>query len=131
MTDHPSYKPEPYVNIRPWGSENRFIANQKSTVKILNVKKGEHPSIQYHHKRDEYWYVISGKGKILIGNEWKQAKQGDDFFITKQTVHSAEGIDDNFKILEISFGEFDQEDIVRLEDKYGMQRNENNNISTK
>jgi mannose-6-phosphate isomerase len=119
MTNKPSFKPEPYINIRPWGSENRFCQDVKTAVKILNVNKGGRLSIQYHDKREEYWYVISGNPKILVGDKWIQAKPGDDFFITQKIVHSAESLVDDARILEIWFGEFDQSDIVRLEDKYG------------
>jgi len=45
---------------------------------------------------------------------------GEKLFIPRETVHrlSATG-DAPVRILEISFGEFDEEDIVRLEDVYG------------
>lgn len=107
-------KIKPYINVRKWGYENRFSYNTKSTVKILNVKNGKKLSVQYHHKRDEFWHVISGKGKILIGEKWHKAKKGDHFFMPKKTIHSAEGVGEELRILEISFGTFDQKDIVRL-----------------
>jgi len=117
MAAEKRYKPKPYIDVRSWGTENRFSYNVKSTVKILNVKKGEHLSIQYHNRRDEYWYVISGKARILLGKKWTLASPGDGFFIPRKKVHTAEGLEGDARVLEISFGRFDQEDIVRLEDR--------------
>jgi mannose-6-phosphate isomerase len=45
---------------------------------------------------------------------------GEKIFIPRGTVHRlyTEG-ENEVRILEISFGEFDEEDIVRLDDVYG------------
>ena len=49
-----------------------------------------------------------------------EPETGEKIFIPRGTVHrlSAAG-EREVRILEISFGEFDEEDIVRLEDVYG------------
>ncbi|MFT4297862.1 MAG: cupin domain-containing protein [Candidatus Woesearchaeota archaeon] len=114
-------KPQPYINKRRWGTENRFIYNTKCTVKILNVLKGEQISVQYHFKRAEFWHVISGKVKILKGKKWYTAERGTSFWLPKKTVHSVIGIAKESRILEISQGEFQQTDIIRLQDKYGRK----------
>jgi len=119
-----AYEFEPYINHRPWGSENRFSYNVKSTVKVLNVKKGGQFSIQYHNKRHEYWHILSGKGKVLLGKKWHNAKKGDDFFIPPKTLHSARG-GGGLRILEISFGKFDQKDLVRVKDIYNRSDKDN------
>ncbi|MFT4303062.1 MAG: phosphomannose isomerase type II C-terminal cupin domain [Candidatus Woesearchaeota archaeon] len=110
-----------YIEERPWGKFEQFTHNELSTVKILTIKDGEMPSVQYHHKRDELWRIIGGKGKVLQGEEWKSANIGDEFFIPKGTIHTGTGEGDDLKVLEISFGDFDEDDIVRLEDKYGRE----------
>jgi mannose-6-phosphate isomerase-like protein (cupin superfamily) len=108
-----------YKEERPWGNFEQFTHNEISTVKILTIKSGEQPSVQLHHKRDELWRIIKGHGKVLLGNIWKKVKEGDEIFIPKETIHTGTGTNDEIKILEISFGDFDENDIERLEDKYG------------
>lgn len=103
---------------RPWGSFTRFTNNELSTVKILNVNQGEELSLQYHNKREEFWKVLTGTPKIVIGEEVFDAKEGDEFSVLVGVKHRISAPNDNVSILEISKGEFDENDIVRLEDKY-------------
>jgi len=110
-----------YTEERPWGNFERFTLNEKSTVKIITVKAGEAFSLQYHKEREEFWKVLSGEGVATIGNEKKEAKAGSEFFIPKGINHRMEGKGD-IVFLEIALGEFDEEnDIVRVEDKYGRK----------
>lgn len=110
---------EKYEEKRPWGKFERFTQNEVSTVKILTVKPGEQLSVQYHKKREEFWRVVSGECEVILGEETHKAKKGDEFFVPKETKHSIKTTDSKTEILEISFGEFDENDIVRVEDKYG------------
>lgn len=107
-----------YKEERPWGNFERFCQNEKTTVKILQVNPNEELSLQFHHNRDEFWKVIEGSGIILIGNETRIGKKGDEFFIKRETNHQIKTSDSSVSILEISFGDFDENDIVRLKDKY-------------
>ena len=110
---------EPFDEKRPWGSFREFVRNEKDTVKILSVKKGEEFSLQKHHERDEFWRVIAGDPDITIGEETKRAKVGDEFEIKPETLHRISAPENDVEVLEISRGEFDENDIVRVEDKYG------------
>ena len=104
---------------RPWGNFRQFTHNDLSTVKILFIKKGEAFSLQYHNKRKEFWRVLSGTPKITVGEVVVKAKKGDEFEILPKINHRIHSIYSNTEVLEISFGEFDEQDIIRLEDKYG------------
>jgi mannose-1-phosphate guanylyltransferase/mannose-1-phosphate guanylyltransferase/mannose-6-phosphate isomerase len=104
---------------RPWGSFRQFTSNEISTVKILRVKAGQKLSLQYHKKREEFWVVLSGNPSITIGEETKIANPQDEFFITQESVHRIAAPTNDVEILEIAFGEFDEQDIVRIEDAYG------------
>lgn len=108
-----------YIEERPWGKFERFTANEVSTVKIITVKAGEKLSLQYHKKRNEFWRILSGNGNITVGEETVKAKKGDEFYIPIGAKHTVEGGDEELIFLEIAFGNFDENDIVRLEDKYG------------
>ncbi len=104
---------------RPWGDFERFTLNEKTTIKIITVNAGEEFSLQTHEHRDEFWRVISGSGTVRIGDEEKEAKEGDTFFSARGTKHRVQGGPEGISFLEIAFGEFDENDITRLEDKYG------------
>jgi mannose-1-phosphate guanylyltransferase/mannose-1-phosphate guanylyltransferase/mannose-6-phosphate isomerase len=106
-------------DIRPWGMFERFTLNEKTTVKIITVKPGEAFSLQTHAHRSEYWKVISGTGTVVVGEATHEASPSDEFFIAEGSVHRAEGGPEGLMFLEIAFGEFDEGDIVRIEDKYG------------
>lgn len=108
-----------YTENRPWGSFKQFIKNEKSTVKILFVNPNERLSLQYHNHRKEFWRVIAGDPQIQIGDKIITTKIGDEFEIPEKTNHRIIGGKEKAEILEISFGEFDENDIVRLEDQYG------------
>ncbi len=103
---------------RPWGSFTRFTNNELSTVKLLYVNQGEQLSLQYHNHREEFWKVMKGSPDIVIGADIHSGNEGDEFFIPVKTNHRISAPKDNVVILEISKGEFDEDDIVRVEDKY-------------
>jgi mannose-6-phosphate isomerase-like protein (cupin superfamily) len=107
---------------RPWGHFERFTLNEKSTVKLLYIKKGETLSLQYHSHRDEFWKIISGNPFIEIGEIKKNAGAGDQFETKALTHHRISAPKDDVVFLEIAFGEFDEEDNVRLEDKYNREK---------
>jgi len=107
-----------YLEKRPWGKFERFCLNELCTVKLIFITPGEEISLQSHNNRDEFWRVIRGKGEITIGHEIKEAKRNDEFFINRKVEHRVKAGEKGIEILEISFGEFKEEDEIRLEDKY-------------
>lgn len=106
---------EIYKEQRPWGDFTRFTHNEKSTVKIITVKSGEAFSLQTHAKRDEFWKLLVDGGMIEVGDTKVEGKKGDEFFIKAGTTHRVTG---PAEFLEIAIGDFDEGDIVRLEDRY-------------
>ncbi len=117
---------------RPWGYFVNFdeeIAKKPGWIKILFVKKGEELSHQYHRLRDELWYMVRGKGRVLLWKEKEKypenkeeitLEEGKTVFIPKLCIHSFRAEEDSF-ILEFGFGECKEEDIVRLQDRYGRE----------
>ncbi len=106
---------------RPWGSFTRFTNNEKSTVKFLYINKGEEFSLQYHTHREEFWKIIKGHPEVIIGDETHHPKEGEEFLVKVQMNHRISAPVDDVVVLEISKGEFDENDIVRIEDKYNRQ----------
>jgi len=111
--------PKPYREERPWGEELWITDEKPSMVKVLTVKAGEALSLQYHHHRDEYWHVLSGDGGAVIGEQTITLSPGMDCFVPRETKHRLTGGSSALVVLELSFGDVDEKDIVRLEDKYG------------
>ncbi|MFT4250130.1 MAG: phosphomannose isomerase type II C-terminal cupin domain [Candidatus Woesearchaeota archaeon] len=110
---------ETHTETRPWGRFERLTHNEKTTVKIITVEANQQLSLQYHNHREEYWRVLEGKGEVVLGEETLAAKKEDEFFIPTRTKHRMQTKNEQMIVLEISYGEFDEEDIIRLEDKYG------------
>ncbi len=104
-----------YKEQRPWGDFTRFTHNEVSTVKIIAVSAGEAFSLQTHAHRDEFWKLLADGGTIEVGENKVEGKKGDEFFIPAGTKHRVTG---PAEFLEIAFGNFDENDIVRIEDKY-------------
>jgi mannose-6-phosphate isomerase-like protein (cupin superfamily) len=111
--------PKSYREKRPWGAFTQLSKNTPSTVKLLTINPGEALSLQRHAERDEFWKVISGEGFATIGSQRLPAKVDAEFFIPRGTNHRLESGASLLTVLEISFGDFEDEDIVRLEDRYG------------
>ncbi|MDD5165571.1 MAG: phosphomannose isomerase type II C-terminal cupin domain [Candidatus Pacebacteria bacterium] len=111
--------PTSYREERPWGAFVEFSRNSPTTVKLLTVSPGEALSLQTHTKRDEFWRVISGTGYITVGDIRVSTQPEAEFFIPHGTPHRLEGGTESLVILEISYGTFEDEDIIRLDDKYG------------
>jgi mannose-6-phosphate isomerase-like protein (cupin superfamily) len=107
-----------YQEERPWGFFRRFTDNTPSTVKIISVRSGERLSLQSHNKRSEFWYVTRGGGFFEINGERIPAQPGDEVFIEKGTKHRMSAGENGLEVLEISLGEFDEDDIIRYEDEY-------------
>ena len=103
---------------KPWGMFACFTNNESSTVKLLYVDKGGELSLQYHEHREEFWKVIRGNPEITIGEQVHQAKEGSEFFVPVKEKHRISAKTEDVIILEISTGHFDEDDIVRLEDRY-------------
>jgi mannose-6-phosphate isomerase len=105
---------------RPWGSRLEFARNEECTVVLIQVNPGESLSKQYHHDREEYWYVTKGVGEVVIEDTKYPAKVGDRFFAPKGGNHRiSASAQEGIEILEVSKGFYADEDIVRLEDRYG------------
>ncbi len=106
---------------RPWGKFEQFTHNEPSTVKIISVKQREAFSLQYHNHRTEFWKILSGTPEVILGDSVIRAKPGDEFNILPGINHRIRSINADTEVLEISTGDFDEGDIVRLEDKYGRR----------
>jgi len=109
------------VVVKPWGSYQNLMDEEYTKVKKIVVKPGEAPSYQYHFKRSEIWVIVKGTAQIKIDDEVHYYRVGDIVFIPKESKHQIlNSGNEDVVFVEIQLGEyFGEDDIVRLEDKYG------------
>lgn len=110
---------EPFTEIRPWGEFRQYTEGEPVAVKTIFIKDGQSLSLQYHHHRVEFWRILRGTPEVIIGEEKTEAKPGDEFMIGIGVHHRISAVGGDVEFLEIARGEFDEADIVRLDDKYG------------
>lgn len=116
------------VKPKPWGREIWFAWTSEYAGKILEIKKGHRFSLQYHEKKWESQYVISGKIKFTYGTNPKKLrvkilKKGDKVDIPAHMIHRAQALTKTV-LFEVSSPELD--DVVKLEDDYGRTGRGNN-----
>ena len=134
---------------RPWGDFLLYADNRKCTVKILRVKKGEMLSLQYHFRRSQLYvllsddFVIDYSDKAVAQNiiddpdEFSRiryfenflkenmvtvkANKWDTFYFQKRIIHRAHyiGKEEYGTFLDVAFGQNSEDDVIRLDDKYG------------
>lgn len=106
---------------RPWGKFDCIDKGENFLVKRLTVKPGEKLSVQMHHHRSEHWIVVSGVAKVTRGEENFLLYENESTFIPAGVVHSLENPEKyELELIEVQSGNYlDENDIVRLDDKYG------------
>jgi mannose-6-phosphate isomerase len=107
-----------YSESRPWGRFEKFHENKSCTVKLIYVNANSRLSLQYHKKRSEFWKVIKGTAMVEIDEKRIVLREGETITIPRQAKHRVLALDSECIILEIAYGRFDENDIVRLEDDY-------------
>lgn len=58
---------------------------------------------QTNHDRDEFYFIASGKGEILIGGTRHDFETGDAFFVPAHIDHRFENFSDDFSTWAIFF----------------------------
>ena len=101
---------------KPWGSEEILTNNNNYLFKKLYMKKNFRCSLQYHKKKIETIYVLSGLLEIQIDNKFNLLKKGNSITIMNNVKHRMKALRDNTYYLEASSSHID--DIVRIEDDY-------------
>ena len=108
---------------KPWGHELIWALTDRYCGKFLVIEAGHALSLQYHEKKDESWYVQSGRATLELGTvdeggtlEVLEIGGGDAFHYRPGTIHRITALEET-TIVEVSTTELD--DVVRLDDRYG------------
>jgi mannose-6-phosphate isomerase-like protein (cupin superfamily) len=107
---------------KPWGHELVFAENERYAGKILHIEPGHRLSLQYHERKDETLYVLSGEVYLSVEVDGAmrelKLKPGETYRILPGVRHRmrAETV---CELVEVSSPELT--DVVRLEDAYGRE----------
>ena len=107
--------------FRPWGSFDCIGGGDRFQVKRITVKPGAKLSLQMHHHRAEHWVVVCGTARITNGEREYLLTENQSTYIPVGVVHSLENPGKiPLELIEIQSGGYlGEDDIVRLEDRYG------------
>ena len=99
-----------------WGYEI-IIVNREYCGKILFIKKGYMTSMHYHKNKNETFFVLQGRGRVILFDRLNGMKlnRGSILNINKNNLHrilASEGTD--FVIMEFS-SHHDDDDSIRIE----------------
>ena len=120
----------PKIVEKPWGREIWYADQAAYAGKVLEVTKGRRLSLQYHERKTETLYLLSGKVlltfRALAAGESPSASlvsaadqrvwlPGQTVHIPVRTIHRFEALEDSV-LLEVSTP--DLTDVVRLQDDF-------------
>ena len=116
-----------YIEHRPWGSFENLLDADYCKVKRIIVKPGQRLSYQFHQKRTEHWVIVQGDAVVTLDDEEYEYHIGDVVEIPVTTKHRVENkFNKDLIFIETQTGTyFGEDDIVRFEDDYGRNKNEN------
>lgn len=108
---------------RPWGSFKNHHTAPGIHLKTLHVKPGAQLSLQRHRHRSETWVLVTGDAQAVHGTSLEALATieliiNEPFFVPAGTIHRLASRAGG-TLVEISYGEFDEDDIERFEDDYG------------
>jgi len=120
----------PKIVEKPWGREIWYADQAAYAGKVLEVKQGRRLSLQYHERKTETLYLLSGKvlltlraiapGETPAVSLVTPADQcvwlpGQALHVPLRTIHRFEALEDSV-LLEVSTP--DLTDVVRLQDDF-------------
>ena len=116
-----------YIEHRPWGSFENLLDTEYCKVKKIIVKPEQRLSYQYHHERTEHWVIVQGEALVTLNGEEYLFHKGMVVEIPVRTKHRVENTHkEDLIFIETQTGTyFGEDDIVRIEDDYGRNKNEN------
>jgi mannose-1-phosphate guanylyltransferase/mannose-6-phosphate isomerase len=120
LSSHDSVRHHRTVH-RPWGTYTVLEEGSRFKIKRIVVKPGATLSLQKHHHRSEHWVVIAGIAKVTNGETEALVRPDESTYIRAGTVHRlANPGSIDCVLIEVQTGDYvGEDDIVRLEDKYG------------
>jgi len=109
--------------FRPWGKYDSMDSSDRFQVKRITVNPLAKLSVQMHHHRAEHWIVVKGTAKVTLDGVDKLVSENESVYIPIGAVHALENPGRiPIELIEIQTGSYlGEDDIVRLEDRYGRE----------
>lgn len=121
---------------RPWGEFEVLSEFQVDTdmysdlpgtdvvIKKLTVKPGKRLSYQTHKLRREKWVIVQGRGIVVKDDLERWVSKGSVVEIRQGVKHRIinKHTEVDLILVEVSEGQFDENDIERLADDYGRAK---------
>ena len=114
----PPHQPPTARTERPWGHFLQWAHNIPVTVSLMIVEPGMRLSLQSHPGRAELWIVIDEGAIVQVGERSWTAKIGEEIWIPAGGKHRLTSDGRRTRVLEIAFGNWQQNDITRYEDDF-------------
>ncbi len=107
--------------LRPWGSFEELKLGENFKVKLLEIKPGASISLQFHRHRSEHWVVVGGRARITRDTEIIDLDPNESTYVAEGVRHRLENPGTKIlHVVEVQSGTYlGEDDIVRLEDRYG------------
>jgi mannose-6-phosphate isomerase len=73
--DSQTFSNEPYVRKvdKPWGYELHWAPEGKPYLgKLLHIKAGARLSLQIHDRKQESWFLVNGRAKVIWDNNKRE-----------------------------------------------------------
>ncbi|HUD09407.1 MAG TPA: cupin [Patescibacteria group bacterium] len=106
---------------KPWGWEIHWVPEDRPYMgKVLHINEGKRLSLQVHDQKQESWFLMNGKAKIIWDNQngeliETELENGKGYSCSIGQRHRLVGITD-CDVLEVSTPEMGT--TLRLEDDY-------------
>jgi len=106
-------------SVRAWGEFYGWDAGKNWKLKTMYLKRGGKVSMQYHEHRSEHWMLVEGDAQVVLqhadGKTHKtEMKKGEVMFVDAHHAHQLSSKGGGI-IVEVSLGDFDENDVVRVE----------------
>ena len=106
---------------KPWGYELIWAHTDRYVGKLLHIESGEALSLQYHRRKDETLFLLTGTLELEVGDDEAALQSimlqpGDRIRLRPGRRHRLTART-TCDVLEASTPEID--DVVRLADRYG------------
>jgi len=108
---------------RPWGSYETVDFADRFKVKRITVNPGAALSLQKHNHRAEHWIVVKGTALVTVEEQQITLHEDQSTYIPVGSFHRLENpCEVPLDLIEVQTGGYlGEDDIVRVEDRYGRQ----------
>jgi mannose-6-phosphate isomerase len=108
---------------KPWGHEVIWALTDRYAAKILVIEAGHRLSLQYHERKLESIYVLSGRLRLWLQGDDGEVRSeemgpGETRLVGVGRIHRFEALE-RTELVEVSSPELD--DVVRIEDDFGRE----------